>query len=239
MPTIRVISIQLVHEHTRASRLIPPKHPIAPAPAPIQGSGELSGTDFNSDGPWHDQGLFSWLPLRKAPPQGSPSSPGQTEHERVRRRGGRSRGTPPARRSSDAVCRENQHGSNPSPEPPFRHPSPRVGAVQMERNPTTPEGIVPTRRNKCSGCGMPPNRIGSLEQHLMFTGGGLPGFPPAAPGAVDAQHDQLAAASVQHQLQTRSMSQGRRQQSQSPVIAHPRSLRQNRIRNTGHGSRGH
>ena len=55
----------------------------------------------------------------------------------------------------------------------FAIPAPRVGAVQMERNPTTPEGIAPTRRNKCSGCGMPPNRIGGFEQHLMFTGGGL------------------------------------------------------------------
>ena len=70
----------------------------------------------------------------------------------------------------------------------FAIPAPRVGAVQMERNPTTPEGIAPTRRNKCSGCGMPPNRIGGFEQHLMFTGGGSPSPrfpPPQAPGAVD------------------------------------------------------
>ena len=64
----------------------------------------------------------------------------------------------------------------------FAIPAPRVGAVQMERNPTTPEGIAPTRRNKCSGCGMPPNRIGGFEQHLMFTGVGVsqPSVPTAA-----------------------------------------------------------
>ena len=104
---------------------------MAKLPTDQRLQGSMKVCNAHHQGDFHkDTSLLSWymntriqgrggrptmgpvVPLREAPPQGSPPS----QHE--------PHGTPPARRSSDAVCRENQHGSNPSPEPPFRHPSP-------------------------------------------------------------------------------------------------------------------